>query len=269
MLDAHYKGKINISDYWSVGDTRIISLNSIASPNEDLFIEDWPYQNITIVITAFDQYDLATVNGTRSKCALVCQTREVMNEISNNGATDSCAEGTIFVNLNSDYNTDYENCHWSTIAMRTWMNGDFLKNAFDSDIFTNLIKPIKRQVLATRGCSGTTSNGTVDKTTETVIDSIFLPTYQEICGNTSDSDYMSGITPDGEEGTQWTYYATSSNRVKYGNGGGEQFSDVPVYWWTGSPSTDYRTPQGDDARLGCTWYYVAEDGDLFSYPARV
>ena len=29
MLDAHYSGKINIRDYWSLGDSRTISLSSM------------------------------------------------------------------------------------------------------------------------------------------------------------------------------------------------------------------------------------------------
>ena len=40
------------------------------------------------------------------------------------------------------------------------------------------------------------------KTTEEVIDKLFLPSYPEIFGNTSYGNYLSGTTPTGEEGTQ-------------------------------------------------------------------
>lgn len=46
------------------------------------------------------------------------------------------------------------------------------------------------------------TNGETDKTTEEVIDKLFLPSYPEIFGNTSYGNYLNGATPVGEEGTQ-------------------------------------------------------------------
>jgi hypothetical protein len=51
-------------------------------------------------------------------------------------------------------------------------------------------------------------------TSEEVTDTLFLPSYPEIFGTASYSNY----TPTSPvEGTQFKYYETQSNRIKYGN----------------------------------------------------
>lgn len=236
MLDAHYNGEIDIADYWTVGNTRKISLNAITFADGS-YNTTWNSQDVTIVITAIKQHDLATpINGI-TKAAITCQTREAI--------------GMLTFDLTRARVTDNTKVHWSGIALRTFCNGDFLTTAMPTGI-RNMIKPVSRTVLKTRGCSGTGSNGTVDKTTETVTDSIFLPTYPEIFGNTAYDSYMSKTTPAGEEGTQWKYYETASNRIKYGNNNGAPNSSVQ-YWWNGSPSTYFN-------RHGYYWCAVRTDG---------
>ena len=246
MLDAHYNGEIDIADYWAVGDTRKIHLNAITL--NDGGSRNWAAQDITIVITAMKHHDLATpINGV-TKAAITCQTRECIN---NNSAAYN-ENGHISWDMTRAYVTDNSKVHWTGIAMRTWANGDFYNTAMPTGT-KNIIKPIKHNVLSTRGCSGTTSNGTAVKTTEEVTDKIFLPTYPEIYGNTAFNYYLSNSTPAGEEGTQWDYYKTSSNRIKYGNNGGAKNSTAQ-YWWMGSPSTAWYSS------FGGYWCRVRSDG---------
>ena len=210
MLNAHYAGQIDIADYWSVGDTRKIHLNSIASPNTNEYTTAWSAQDITIVITAIKHHDLATpINGV-TKAAITCQTRECVNNLSKGYNENGC----IFVNLNNDYDTTFKK--WSELPMRTWMNGAFLK--------------------------ATTYNGT---TTETVTDSIFLPSEWEIFGSKSYAPV--------QEGTQWDYYKTTSNRIKYGNNAGKS-NGTACFWWEGSPSTTY------GSGFGYCWCFVLTAG---------
>lgn len=251
MLKAHYKGKINISDYWAVGNTRTIRLNSVANPKGSG--SAWAAQNITIVITEINHHDLATPIGTRTKAAITCQTREVVNN--NINSYDDYKNGHIYFNLKSAYVTDPSKVHWSAIGMRTWSNDAFFNTAMPTGI-KNMIKPIKHNVLSTRGCSGTTNNGKpAIKTTEEAIDKIFLPTYPEIFGNIANNFYLSGETPTGEEGTQWRYYQTSANRVKYGNNNGIK-NNVEQIWWIGSPSTCWESSDGG------FWCEVYMDGSF-------
>lgn len=56
MLEAHYAGQINISDYWSVGDKRNITLNGTS------------YE---FAIMGFDHYDLTTAINGKTKAAVV------------------------------------------------------------------------------------------------------------------------------------------------------------------------------------------------------
>lgn len=184
------------------------------------------------------QHDLATpINGI-TKAAITCQTRECVNNLT----AASNTNGHISWDMTRAEVTDNTKVHWSGIALRTFCNGDFLTTAMPTGI-RNMIKPVSRTVLKTRGYSGAGSDSTVDKTTETVTDSIFLPTYPEIFGNTAYDYYMSKTTPAGEEGTQWKYYETASNRIKYGNNNGAPNSKAQ-YWWNGSPSTLYAFSDG-------------------------
>lgn len=241
MLKAHYNGDIDIADHWSVGDKRKIHLNQVTV--NDSGNKTWAAQDITIVITAIKQHDLATPINGKTKAAITCQTRECVTD------------GRISWDMTRANVTDSTKVHWTGIALRTFCNGTFLSTAMPSAI-QSIIKPVSRTVLATRGCSGTGSNETVNKTTETVTDSIFLPTYPEIYGNTAYNCYMSNTTPAGEEGTQWEYYKTSSNRIKYGNDGGNANSTAQ-YWWMGSPSTYWSSSN----EYG--WCCVDTDGDAY------
>lgn len=57
MLDAAHQGKINLADYWSIGDERVIRVSAFKggisqSGNTQTFSE----QDIVIVISSFDEY---------------------------------------------------------------------------------------------------------------------------------------------------------------------------------------------------------------------
>ena len=112
-LEAHYNGDINIEDYWNVGDTRKIHLNSIDSPNTGAYTNAWEAQDITIVITALNHHDLKEQIGTRTKAAVTVQTRECLNNLSQGYDENGC----VFVNLNNNY--DYTFTKWSQLSLRT------------------------------------------------------------------------------------------------------------------------------------------------------
>ena len=75
MLDAHYRGDINIEDYWHVGDTRVVHIDATNSGTQD-----HAAQNMTMVIMDFNHDDLTTPINNRTKAAVSVGFREVLEE---------------------------------------------------------------------------------------------------------------------------------------------------------------------------------------------
>lgn len=236
MLDAYYNDAITWSEMgWAIGDTRKISLASMQAPNPNSS-NTWAAQDITVVIVAHDHTDLATpVNG-HTKACITVQTRECMN----NNASAYNQNGHIYVNGDSSYDTTFTK--WSNLYMRTYMN-DKVWGAFPSTL-KDAIRPSKHY----RHTNYNTS------ASEEVTDNLFLPSYPEIFG-TASYDYYVATSP--VEGTQFEYYQTSSNRVKYGNNNGTP-NNTAQAWWQGSASSNY------DSGYGYGWCSVWTGGTAVS-----
>ena len=229
ILNAHYADAIDISDYWAVGDTRTIHLDAMQAPNPNSG-NTWLAQDIVVTIVAINHTDLATPINGHTKAAITVQTREVLSGISA-GTT-----GTIHVNGDSSKDTTFTK--WSNLYMRTYLN-DKVWEAFPST-FKAAIKPSSHY----RHTNYNTS------TSEQVTDNLFLPSYPEIYGTASYSNYVA-TSP--VEGTQFSYYQTSTNRVKYPNNNGVAGNSA-TYWWMGSASSFYSSTNG------YYWCYVGTDG---------
>ena len=76
MLEAHYQGKIDIEDYWSVGDTRVVHINAIPSDSNNTISH--VAQDITMVIIGINHDDLQEQIGIRTKAAITVQCRECL-----------------------------------------------------------------------------------------------------------------------------------------------------------------------------------------------
>jgi len=232
-LQKHYLDEVDLSqaEGWEVGATRLIHLNAMQAPNPQSS-NTWAAQDITIVIVDHDHTDLATAINGHNKACITVQTREVMN---NCQAAYNDA-GHIYVNGDSSYDMTFTK--WSNLYMRTYLNNIVL-NAFPST-FKSAIKDSKHY--------RHTNYNTADS--EEVTDTLFLPSYPEIFGTVSYSNY---VATNPVEGTQFEYYQTSTNRIKYGNNNGSSNS-VAQYWWNGSASSYY------DSSYGYIWCRVGTDG---------
>ena len=228
-LEKHYNDEINLTEYWSVGDERVIQLNSMQAPNPNSS-STWAEQDITIVIVAMNHTDLATPINGHTKACITVQTREVLN----NNTSAYSQSGHIYVDGNSSYDKTFTK--WSNLYMRTYLNSIVL-GAFSSGAFKSAIKPSKHY-------RHTTYNGTGS---EQVTDTLFLPSYPEVFGTVSYSNY---VVTSPTEGTQFEYYQTESNRIKYGNNNGAS-NGTAQYWWTGSASSLYYSSLG---YCWCTGY---------------
>ena len=194
MVEAASAGKIALSDYWSVGDERTVALSSMAATGVG---ESHAAQNVTMILMNAGGKTLS--NG--DACQFIVGQKQLLNY-----AASSLEDG--YMN-SSNTNTG----GWSSSARRTWCNNIYY-NAIPSTL-----QPIFKQFTNTTGVGGGATSGL-----QTTTDYFALPAEKEIFGtNTySQSDEAAALT-------QFTYYATSSNRIKYySSGGGHP-------WWERSP----------------------------------
>jgi hypothetical protein len=140
-----------------------------------------------------------TINGSSTKAAL---TLSQVNSLSNKKV------------MNSSY-SDYTYAKYSTSAMRTWINNTYY-NALPSGL-QSLIKTVDK----------TTNEPQSSSTVSSVVSSTekcFLPSCYEMFGSGYNSHFTSS------DGTQYEYYKTTNNRVKYYGRNGTSGS----WWWTRS-----------------------------------
>ena len=215
MLDAHYAGTIDVSDYWSVGDVRSIPLAEMAATSVG---ESHRAQTVEYTIMDFNKDDLETpINGNTKAAISVSQVHCLMDEVNANSPT-SGGSNTENGYMNS---TNTNSGGWTSSARRTWCN-DVYYNALP-DSFKSMVKPVKK--LTSAGAQSTTINTTVDK--------VFLLSEVEIYGTTTYS--VAG------EGSQYTYYETASNRYK--NPKLSSSSNSCAYW--------QRSPRSSDSTSFC------------------
>lgn len=189
MIQAHYDDKINISDYWAVGDTRSVSLSAMSATGVG---ESHRAQTVQFVIGDFEHDDLATPINGHSKAAVTLLQKDCLMDASN--ASNP---------VNGEHNTEngYMNSTgtnvggWKSCARRTWCNNVYF-SALPS-AWQSMVKTVNKKV----------SVGNRQSTIETVQDKVFLAAEIEIFGSTTYS--FAG------EGTQYQYYKNATaNRYK-------------------------------------------------------
>lgn len=189
MIQAHYNDKINIADYWAIGDTRSVSLSAMSATGVG---ESHRAQTVNLVILGFDHDDLATAINGHSKAAVSVGLKDCLMDATsasnvNNGSADTEKGYMNSTNTNAG--------GWKNCARRTWCNNVFF-SALPS-VWQSMVKTVNKKV----------SVGNNSSTIETVQDKIFLAAEIEIFGSTTYS--FAG------EGTQYQYYKNATaNRYK-------------------------------------------------------
>lgn len=178
MIQAHYNNKINLSDYWAVGDTRTVHLSAMSATGVG---ESHAEQDVQFVIADFDHDDLvSSING-HTKAAVTLSQKNSLNESGYMNSSNTNSGG------------------WEESARRKWCN-DIFYNAIPSILRNGIKQVIKKNYKVYNSNNITTTS-----------DYCFLLSETEIFGTNSHSV---GST----EGTQYEYYKTSSNRIKQVNG---------------------------------------------------
>lgn len=187
MIEAHYAGKINISDYWAVGDKRTIHHNAMDATgvSESHRANDYAY-----VIIGIEHDDLATAINGKTKAAITIQT-----------------ERMLYLDTTTEYNTDYNASHecgyvngsstnsggWEDCARRTWCNNVYKKCL--PTYIQNMMKQVKKL----------TSAGSRSNTIKVSNDYVFLLSEIEVYGSTMYS--YAG------EGKQYQYFKNATANI--------------------------------------------------------
>lgn len=207
MIEAHYAGKINIKDYWAIGDKRTIHHNAMSATgvSESHKANDYAY-----VIIGIEHDDLVTAINGKTKAAITIQT-----------------ERMLYLDTTTEYNSSYDASHeygymnsgstnsggWDKCERRTWCNSVY-KQCLPIYI-QNMMKQVKKL----------TSEGSQSSTIKTSNDYAFLPSEIEVFGSTTYS--FAG------EGKQYQYFKNATaNRYKKPR---YNSSYVSGYWWERSP----------------------------------
>lgn len=227
MLEAYYNNEINIHDYWSVGDERIVSLSAMSATGVG---ESHVAQDVTMVLMNEGGKTLTTPINGHTKCAfIVGQKNCLISKSSGGGITEENG----YINSSNSNSGGWDQC-----KRRTWCNSVY-KNALPS----TLVEIFKEH-------QNITGNGP-GSTTTISNDYFALPSEKEVFGSVKYANSTAEA-----DNSQFKYYETSNNRIKYK--GDTSFSQ---YWWERSPyGSSYdsfcgvtNTPSQDATYASTTW----------------
>ena len=228
MIDAHYNNKINISDYWAVGDKRKVNLSAMSATGVR---ESHRAQTVEFAIAGFEHDELTTAINGHTKAAVTLTQVDCLMDA-------ECAAGTKYGSNNTEngyMNSSNTNVGgWESCARRTWCNSVYY-NALPS-VLKNAVKEVNKK----------TSAGNQSSTINTTKDKAFLLSESEIYGSTTYSK--------AGEGSQYEYYKTTANRYKLPKWSSS--SNSHIYW--------DRSPYGGGSSGFCS---VTNDGSADYYGA--
>ena len=218
MIEAHYNNKINISDYWAVGDMRTVHLSAMSATGVG---ESHRAQTVQFVIGDFNHDDLTTPINGHTKAAVTLLQKDCLMNASNASNPVNGASNTENGYMNS---TNTNAGGWKNCARRTWCNNVFF--AALPSTWQSMVKIVNKK----SGTGGGSSSGT-----EITADKIFLAAEIEIFGSRT-------YSVDGE-GTQYQYYKNATaNRYKMPKWNSSSASNI--YW--------ERSPYSGDTSVFCT-----------------
>ena len=198
MVNAADEGKINLADYWSVGDERQVTLSAMLATGVG---ESHVEQTVTFVLMNSGGKTLANATPSgRSECSFIVGMK--------NGLSNGTTGETGYINSSLTSNGGWEAC-----ARRTWCN----------DVFRNAIPSTLRGVFKQH--LNITANGSASSTIATSTDYFALPAEKEVLGSNTQADSTAEASL-----TQFEYYKTLANRLKKTGDSGSASA-----WWVRSP----------------------------------
>lgn len=202
-LTRHYNNEINLHDYWTVGDERVVSLSAMSaySPLTDTHAE----QDVVMVLVNEGGKDLVTPINGHTECAFVVGQKDCLLET-----------GAMYASTS--------NRGWASSDRRSWCN-----NAYYNAIPSTLRSIFKQHI--NKNCNSYQTAGVSNST-----DYFCLPAVKEVTG-VRDSADMASIYLE-----QFSYYEVATNRIKRlgikGNANG--YWTNSKYYTTSSSSSTQR-----------------------------
>ena len=193
MVAAADEGKINLADYWAVGNARTVQLSAIAATYVNTLNpgvrESHDAQPVELVLMHTGGYDLnAAVASGRTKCSFIVGMKDALV---NDG----------YMNRNSTNKGSWDRCN-----RRTWCNSAF-KNAIPSTLL-----PIFKQFKTI-----TADTYHIEPELKTSVDWFALPAAKEVFGGSATSsgiDTSFSVLIEFNALFQFDWYKTAANRVK-------------------------------------------------------
>lgn len=193
MVQAADAGLIDLSDYWNVGDERVVHLSAMEATGVG---ESHAAQDVTLVLMNAGGKTLNTpTEGGRTTCSFIVGQKDSLNEAGYINSTGTNAGG------------------WDACARRTWCN-DVYRNAIPSTL-----RPIFKQV------KNKTANGGSDATAAVEsVDYFAMAAEYEVFGA-----YTYSSQTHETDLTQFEYYQTAANRIKNRNGSASDWWERSPY----------------------------------------
>ena len=201
MVQLADAGDIDLTDYWSVGDTRSVSLSAMSATGVG---ESHSAQIVEMVLMHAnpDKYTYVTTPSSgRTKPYFIYGQKD-------------CLAATGYMN-SSNTNSG----SWNSSKRKTWCDAVYRAAVPD------FLKTITKQVSFKTGVKST-DNSTNGASNQSCTGYFFLPAEKEI----QTSRYY-GTNNEASALKKWTYYTTSANRIKKLGTSGDA-----SYWWLRSPS---------------------------------
>lgn len=186
MLDAHYRGEIDIANYWHVGDSRTIEIKGLKSND---------VQQLELVIIGVNHDDLVVPRGKRTKAALTLHTKYCLEE--------KREVAILHDNIQAGL--------WSKSKMRKWLSTNFRESL--PKWVSKEIKTVTK--LTNRYSPAIEQNGiNYQKYAQQEItkEDVFLLSYSEITGKTNYNSSVFTKVKLTKEGMQYEYFKRSINR---------------------------------------------------------
>lgn len=202
LLNSHYKGEINLADYWHVGDERVVHLSAMPA-DSNLNNEFHEAQDIILVIIDFNKDILSSPINDINKAAITVHLKTCLN-----------TTGIIDLSYANAYSSNQSfGASWDNCARREWCNNTF-KNSLPNSL-KQMIKSVKKNsgyIYYTYDNDHYTvnKNNIYDTFTN---DSCFLLSPIEINHNISENDY---------DFIRYEYYINNSHRKE-------------IRWWLRKP----------------------------------
>ena len=183
MINSHYAGEIDLTDYWNVGDVRKVNLSSVPGIKSTEY--HYAKTNKNLVLMNAGGKELTTPINGHTECAFVVGFDAYLGWYEERGVMNSTATNA---------------GGWNATERRTWCNEVF------PDSFSSSIKGIFKQYKNVTGIGGSQNETAVSD------DYFAFPSGIEIWGSSASS-----VICDAEIAatTQFSYFNSSSTRKTY------------------------------------------------------